>query len=206
MTIIKALLSDNWTLHESTNTPLEPLELNKLEQGIIIARMKKLAKDPQFNFANALELVHRSYEQQDWERQGTYGDFIRPKPSDRKAWTQYEEMIQNAVKLLSKFRGINGDWRTDRFVTVPTNDRASMGSMAAASIGENWVLSTTTPITLFENVGITDAESFVLQLEQYCEHNSLILTEGECTASQYTLYLYNLDATLQNTIHLKKSS
>lgn len=113
---------------------LEPLELSKEEQNIIIARMKKLAKDPKFDFANALELVHVSYTKQEWERQQVIGDIVRPSPPDRRAWKQYEQMIGLAVKLLSKYRGVNGLWRSERYDTVPTNQRASMGSMAAARI------------------------------------------------------------------------
>ncbi len=113
---------------------LEPLELSKEEQNVIIARMKKLAKDPSYEYANALELVHQSYTKQDWERQQVIGDIVRPSPPDRRAWKQYEQMIALAVKLLSKYRGVNGLWRSERYDTIPTNQRASMGSMAAARI------------------------------------------------------------------------
>jgi hypothetical protein len=139
---LNAVMNNDWdSLQEKANTALEPLELTVMEQNIIIARMKKLAKDPAFNFANALELVHNSYKQQDWERQSTIGDIVRPSVSDRKAWGQYEEFIELAVALLSQYRGVNGDWRTNAFASVPTNDRASMGSMMAAKVGESVSLS-----------------------------------------------------------------
>lgn len=221
--MLNAFLSNDWTaITESANKPLEPLELSKLEQSIIIARMKKLAKDPAFYFANALELVHNAYQEQDWERQSEYGDFVRPKPSDQNAWKQYEEMIQNAVQLLSKYRGINGDWRTDRFVTVPTNDRASMGSMAAASIGEGiritWkslgsqVLTETAQLSdiddIKQNMDMTNCstDDILERLEQYCTKHDLVLAEGDCDETYATMYVYSLEAELIDTIILKNIS
>lgn len=138
MSVLSALYHNNFDyLTEKANVALEPLELSKMEQNIIIARMKKLAKDPAMSFANALDLVHRSYAQQDWERQSTIGDIARPGYTDKKAWKQYEEFIELSVALLAQYRGVNGDWRTNAFASVPTNDRSSMGSMMAAKVGES---------------------------------------------------------------------
>lgn len=141
MNFLKAVHTNDWTQYNelaNTNAQLEPLELRSTEEAVVIARMKKLAKDPAVNPANALDLVHMSYDEQDWERQSSIGDLVRPTPADRKAWEQYEKFIQLAVQLLSKFRGIKGEWRTDRYDTVPTNDRSSMASMAAANAKESF--------------------------------------------------------------------
>ena len=95
MKVLQAFLTGNYDslIQESANKPLAPLELSKLEENIIVARMKKLAKDPAEQFANALELVHKSYLEQDWERQSEYGDFVRPTPGDKEAWKQYESFF-----------------------------------------------------------------------------------------------------------------
>ena len=141
MKLLKAVLTGDWSsLTElASSEQLEPLELRSTEEAVVIARMKKLAKDPSVEPANALELVHMSYDEQDWERQSTVGDLIRPTPADRKAWAQYVQFIELAVKLLSKYRGIKGGWRSNRYDTVPTNDRSSMASMAAANAKESFV-------------------------------------------------------------------
>lgn len=137
--ILEAIWTNNWSnvSEASASVALEPLELTTMEQQVVIARMKKLAKDPACTFANALDLVHRSYQKQEWERQHTIGELARPSYTNKKAWKQYEEFIELAVRLLSKYRGVNGDWRTNAFASVPTNDRASMGSMMAAKVGES---------------------------------------------------------------------
>ncbi|MFY0656214.1 MAG: hypothetical protein JXR12_05620 [Neptunomonas phycophila] len=141
MKLLKAAYTNNWeSLNElASKEQLEPLELRPTEEAVVIARMKKLAKDPAVEPANALELVHMSYAEQEWERQSTIGDLVRPTPADRKAWAQYEKFIQLAVELLSKYRGIDGAWRSNRYDTVPTNDRSSMASMAAAAVKESFV-------------------------------------------------------------------
>lgn len=141
MKLLKAAYTNDWeSLNElASSEQLEPLELRPTEEAVVIARMKKLAKDPAVEPANALELVHMSYEEQEWERQSTIGDLVRPTPADRKAWAQYEKFIQLAVELLSKYRGIDGPWRSNRYDTVPTNDRSSMASMAAAAVKESFV-------------------------------------------------------------------
>lgn len=137
MKVLQAAYTNNWDQLNEQAEQLEPLELRPTEKSVVIARMKKLAKDPSVEPANALELVHQSYNEQDWERQNSIGDLVRPTPADRKAWEQYEEFIGIAVKLLSKYRGIDGPWRSNRYDTVPTNDRSSMASMAAASVKES---------------------------------------------------------------------
>jgi len=54
------------------------------------------------NWANALHLVHKSYQ---------INGIQRPTPNMEAAWKQYEENIQYAVKELAKTHGIKGDWR-----------------------------------------------------------------------------------------------
>lgn len=163
------------------DTDLEPLELSKEQENVVIARMKKLAKDPEYDFANALELVHKSYQQQDWERQKVIGDLVRPSPPDRAAWTQYEKFIQLAVKLLSKYRGVNGLWRSERYDTVPTNQRASMGSMAASRIKNETIMKQVkTPM-------IVEAVHKCNTLEQLVGSVNKVLRE--CTNGLYTVEL-----------------
>jgi hypothetical protein len=140
MSLLRAFYTDtvDQYIAESKGPDLEPLELSKPEEHAVIARIKKLARDPNENFPNALALVHKGYEEPQWEKDGAggIGDLVRPTPADRAAWEQYEEFIKLAVKLLAKYRGAKGDWRTDRFDLVTTNHRASMGSMAAARVVE----------------------------------------------------------------------
>jgi hypothetical protein len=60
------------------------------------------AKDVDQLWANALELVHKAYE---------VAGIQRPTPDMKSAWKQYEENLQYAVVQLSKFRGMEGNWR-----------------------------------------------------------------------------------------------
>lgn len=166
------------------DSDLEPLELSKEQENVVIARMKKLAKDPAYDFANALELVHKSYQQQDWERQKVIGDLVRPSPPDRAAWEQYEKFIQLAVKLLSKYRGVNGLWRSERYDTVPVNQRASMGSMAAARIkAESVKRQIRTPMIL-------EAVQSCLTVEQLV--GSINRAVRECTNGAYSVELIDI--------------
>lgn len=181
MKFLESLYNGTWKLLKETgsNVPLEPLELSQIECGIIIARLKKLAKDPAYKCANALQLVHDSYKEQDWERQNSYGDFVRPTPSNKKAWKQYEEMIATAVKLLSKYRGVKGDWRTDRFTAIPTNDRSSMGSTVASTIENasftvDWSKAILTEQAL--NISDLSVDDYLIQLsEQLARKNQFIV-------------------------------
>jgi len=64
--------------------------------------IKSGAKDQEQKWANALELVHKAYE---------VAGIQRPTPDMKNAWKQYEENLAYAVQMLSKHRGIKGDWR-----------------------------------------------------------------------------------------------
>lgn len=68
--------------------------------------IKKGAMDPEHQWTNALDLVHRAYEVADVER---------PTPSMRDAWDQYEENILFSVKMLQKStdKGMRDDsWKS----------------------------------------------------------------------------------------------
>lgn len=207
MDMFRALYKGEWDRLVEENVPLEPLELSKLEFDIVVARMKKLAKDSAYKCANALQLVHDSYKEQEWERQNDHGDFQRPTPTDRKAWEQYEKMIALAVKLLSKYRGVKGDWRTDRFQAVPTNDRASMGSMMAAQVESfkvSWtnsvkdvILESLDDCTLIHRSGDfrVNLEKYFEKLEQECNEYDYVMMEGE----NYEIHIYDFEGTLVDT-------
>lgn len=68
--------------------------------------IKKGAMDPEHNWTNALDLVHRAYEVADVER---------PTPSLRNAWDQYEANILFSVEMLQKAtdKGMRDDsWKS----------------------------------------------------------------------------------------------
>lgn len=68
--------------------------------------IKKGAMDPDHNWSNALDLVHRAYEVAEVER---------PTPSMHDAWPQYEDLILYAVEMLQKatIKGMRDDsWKS----------------------------------------------------------------------------------------------
>ena len=65
--------------------------------------IKDGAEDIEYEWANALELVHKAYKVAGVER---------PTPAMGGAWRQYEEMLQLGVEQLAKFRkDVGSDWR-----------------------------------------------------------------------------------------------
>lgn len=223
MDFLRAVYTGDWkSLTESKE--LEPLELSKEEEHVVIARIKKLARDPALKFANALELVHRGYEEQEWERQSAIGDLVRPSPSDRAAWEQYEKFIQLAVKLLAKYRGIKGDWRTDRFDTVPTNQRASMGSMAAARVKEGVVIQWDSLVglnivceshiandNLFKNNCIVENTSLEAAADKIAndvskKYPDYIVAEGNHSSNIMELYVYDAECNIVDVAVLRESN
>jgi hypothetical protein len=62
------------------------------------------AADLEQDWANAMELTHKAY---------SVAGVERPTPSERSAWTQYEEMLQLAVNELADARKLskNDRWR-----------------------------------------------------------------------------------------------
>lgn len=222
MQLLKAMYTDDWSELIQESADLEPLELSKEEEHVVIARIKKLARDPAHNFSNALELVHRGYEEQEWERQSAIGDLVRPTPSDRAGWEQYEQFIQLAVKLLAKYRGVKGDWRTDRFDTVTTNQRASMGSMAAARVKESFNIEWKSlqglnivmeqymeSDSLFRNNGIIEEKSFdsVADRVAHCVMETKpewFVAEGPSDSSYSTFYVYDQEGNEQDSFTITK--
>jgi len=80
-------------------------DLTRLPHDFLKENQKKIRKGPedlQQKWANALELVHKSYE---------VAAVQRPSPDMKDAWEQYEENIAYAVKQLSDARGLDDDWR-----------------------------------------------------------------------------------------------
>lgn len=68
------------------------------------ASLKRGSKDDDIpeHWTNALELVHWAYDKSQVER---------PEPFMRNAWKQYEDCLSHAVKMLARFRGLDGNWR-----------------------------------------------------------------------------------------------
>jgi len=87
------------------NTLTEGTDITVLPDQVI-GEIKKLinkgASDPEQQWANALELVHKAYQ---------VANVRRPAPNQKGAWKQYEELIQVGVRALYKNRGIDGKWR-----------------------------------------------------------------------------------------------
>jgi hypothetical protein len=174
---------------------LEPKELTKEEELIVISRMKKMAKDPKYKFANALELVHQSYLRQPFERQTVVGDLVRPTPTDRAAWKQYESFIELAVKLLAKYRGIDGDWRTDKFASLPVNYRSSIASTAAAKVKEGYIVKKS---ALYEGLIVKNPEKFIEKLSR-----KFTLFKEE-TLNNYIILIKSKDGKISDKIVLEK--
>lgn len=75
----------------------------------VISEIKKNirdgAKDTTQAWANALELTNTAY----------YVSNVRlPRPDQKGAWDQYEELLRFSVRQLSDNRGIGGDWRIEK--------------------------------------------------------------------------------------------
>lgn len=224
MDLLRAAYTNDWSAFIKESADLEPLQLSKEEEHVVIARIKKLARDPAMSFSNALELAHRGYEEQEWERQSAIGDLVRPSPSDRAAWEQYEEFIQLAVKLLAKYRGTKGDWRTDKFDTVTTNQRASMGSMAAARVKESYNVEWESLAELnivceeymandkmFRNNGIVEASTpeavgDMIASELATSKPDWIVTEGPATDGSFNLFIYDENCDVVDKISIKRTS
>lgn len=80
-------------------------DLTTLPDSVISEIRKNVssgAKDLAQDWTNALELVHTAYH---------VANVRRPRPDQKGAWKQYEEMIAFAVKQLTATRGIDGKWR-----------------------------------------------------------------------------------------------
>lgn len=100
------VLSEDSTANEIKKlSELPPATVEHLKRLITkAASLKRGSRDEDLpdHWSNALELVHWAYEKSSVER---------PQPFMRHAWKQYEEVISHAVKMLARFRGLNGAWR-----------------------------------------------------------------------------------------------
>lgn len=80
-------------------------DLSRLPADVVKSlrtNIRKGAEDLQQKWANALELVHKSYEVEGVQR---------PTPDMKEAWKQYEELLAYAVNQLAENRGMDDDWR-----------------------------------------------------------------------------------------------
>lgn len=92
------MLSDLIRVTEGTNLDALPEDtVSEIQKNV-----RAGAKDLDQKWANALELTHKAYE---------VAGVQRPTPDMKNAWKQYEEILQYAVQQLSRYRGIDGDWR-----------------------------------------------------------------------------------------------
>jgi len=64
--------------------------------------IRKGASDEAQQWKNALELTQKAYQ---------VSNIRLPRPDEKGAWSQFEDNIAYAVKQLSEYRGLQGDWR-----------------------------------------------------------------------------------------------
>lgn len=222
MELLKHARSGDWEEYEQLqeyrySKDLEPLELTKEEELTVISRMKKIAKDFSIKIPNALKLVHLGYEEQEWERQDAIGSLTRPSPTDKKAWKQYEKFIELSVKLLMKYRGADGEWRSDRYDTVPTNSRSSMASMAAGEVSESYCVTWDSlselnvaleeaheKSPLFRNNCIVNMEldDYKCKLNDELKSRNLLMT----LMGESKIIIYNKDADIVDTVTITTHS
>ena len=99
MNILKELI----VMSEATDMTELPYDVyHELEQQV-----HNGAKDLDKKYVNALELVKEAYKVEHVEL---------PDPSMKKAWEQFSTLLQYATEKLTKFRGIDGDWRMSSHV------------------------------------------------------------------------------------------
>lgn len=87
------------------STIREGSSMDELPEDVMSELQKNIrdgAKDLEQDWSNALHLTQKAYE---------VAGVQRPTPDMQAAWKQYETNIQYAVQQLSKYRGLNGDWR-----------------------------------------------------------------------------------------------
>ncbi len=78
--------------------PIRKDDTSKLSNTVfdtIQQSIKKIAKDPNVDLIDPLDLVHKAYD---------YAQVQRPTPSMRAGWEQYEENITFAVRQFDKYR------------------------------------------------------------------------------------------------------
>jgi hypothetical protein len=99
------------TLIQKTIENIITEELDELP-GLVVHEIRKNirkgAKDLEQNWKNALHLLNKAYE---------VAGVKVPTPENKKAWKQYEELIQYSVKELADARGLDGPWRITYTIT-----------------------------------------------------------------------------------------
>jgi Leucine-rich repeat (LRR) protein len=202
MRFLKAMHNNDWesllTEQEKKDEQLEELELATNEIVIIKARIKHMAKNiDNFPFSNALELTHKGYDENEWEDQD-FGAFIRPVPSNKKAWKQYESLIKYSVENLSKYRGFTGNWRTDRYNSIQVSKNFVVESAwdSLENLNIEHELIEMDECSCFNN-GIFDSDSIeniVNKITEDCSNKKLIATVVQASEQTAGLIIYDQDA------------
>ncbi len=95
-------LSDLYVLSEAKN---KAKDLSILPEDVIKEIKKNIrdgAKDLDYEWANALEMVQQAFK---------IAGVERPTPSEKDAWKQYEELLQYGVNEMADSRGHDNSWR-----------------------------------------------------------------------------------------------
>lgn len=83
---------------DMNHTPLLPIQQDEIQKKI-----RGGAKDLDQNWNSAIDLVNKAYKVLGYEV---------PRPAEPEKWDRYEDNLAHAVKMLSKYRGTDGKWRT----------------------------------------------------------------------------------------------
>lgn len=89
-------LQKNQYLTEEDNSALPEIEIKNLQKLI------RKGAETSSEWSNALQLLHKAYE---------VANIERPTPAMISAWKQYETLITYTVQQLTKYNGLNGNWR-----------------------------------------------------------------------------------------------
>ncbi len=94
-------LNDLYTLSEAKSKDLSILPEDVIKE--IKKNIRDGATDLEYEWSNALELIHQAFK---------IAGVERPTPSEREAWKQYEELLQYGVKELADARAsFDSSWR-----------------------------------------------------------------------------------------------
>ena len=169
------------TLSEKTDVSELPLQTMKEIQKNLSAG----AKDTNQLWANALELVHKAYE---------ITQVQRPEITMDGAWKQYEENIEFAVKVLSKFRGVDGEWRSTA-ITTEGEDARDTFSLESKIDG--------LPVVVKQK-----ADSIDKVMQPFFDHNvtGCDIEIKHRSANHVVLYFCNTDGRTGDKVTIKKIS
>jgi len=119
----------------------------------------KGAKDTEQKWANALELVHKSYEVAGVER---------PHPDMKSAWRQYEENIQYAVEQLAKFRGLDADWRMSSRIFHEAMQKKNTFRVAVigGDYGDGYTVSAKSLDDVIDSIKAKNRDLFDIEIKQ----------------------------------------